>query len=420
MALTKKTASHHNLKRAEVFKAHGINDWDVKFAHPHFLGADCSPEGGTCSLCGQQHLKWLYSITFTAPDLPTSLGAITKGIARTEEVTFNPVGSVCINDWFDALPESVEKLEALKRWKIEMEKEKAAKKVQAIENAMKKHGLVDLPSTLGRLRSIPLSIKSQLSWYERRVLSDFTHRLSLAHLSFVKKFRSPKAVELLAKVLVQAETLAEKAADAAIAAKAKGPIMVVIDKIEGDEDDADYGQHGDPEDGHAHARNPDEDDESFAADVELDEEGHPLPPLAEDMPVESPKPIPGTLPGQLFPPSPEAAEKAKKEAAAKAEVEALLERGREVYRDKTKLANLDKFEQNALADIGKKVKHYGSFYSDSQKNFFVKLITKGEKGSAPSKPVAEGAEGAEEEPVAAAAPGAEGFVSASKIPGARY
>lgn len=379
MALTKKTATKHNLKRAETFKAAGISDWDVKYAHPKFLGKDSSPEGGTCTLCGQQHLMWLYQIRFDAPDIAVALGAITKGISRTAEVVFDPVGSVCITDWFDALPESAEKLAALQRWKVELEKERQAKTIQAIENAIARAGLVDEATAITRFQALDSTQKNALNWFERRALLDLGRRIQLTHLSFRKRWRSVKAVALFGQVLVKAEAIGV-------------PPMVVIDEIVGDEDDADYGQHGDPENGDAHPVEPN---------------GFPLP---------------DTQLGALFPPSPEVAATAAKAAAAKVEVAALLERGRDAFRYPEKLAKLNTFEQKALRDMGIKVKSYGSFASDRQKGYFTRLVEKTEGLVSAEAPKADGASGAEKESavVSAVKSGDVGFASACKLAGARY
>jgi len=130
MTLSKKTVNKHNLKRAEVFAAHGLGNHDIRYAHPAFQGYGHAE----CILCGQQHLNWLFAIRFDAPDMTVALGKVATGLVRTDEVTLSVVGSKCITDWLDAVPESVEKLEALKRWDAEMLKLKAAQKVKICED----------------------------------------------------------------------------------------------------------------------------------------------------------------------------------------------------------------------------------------------------------------------------------------------
>lgn len=130
MALSKKTVNTHNLKRADVFAANGLGNHDVRYAHPAFQGYGHAE----CILCGKQNLKWLFAIKFDAPDLTVALGKVATGLIRTDEVTLSVVGSKCITDWLDAVPDSIEKLEALKRWDKEMGKLKEAKKLKVCED----------------------------------------------------------------------------------------------------------------------------------------------------------------------------------------------------------------------------------------------------------------------------------------------
>ncbi|HET6494516.1 MAG TPA: hypothetical protein VFH61_04015, partial [Thermoleophilia bacterium] len=136
MSLTEETANSYNLKRAQRFADAGINAADVTYAHPEFLGI-----GDTaCSLCDHAHIVWLFRLRFDAPDLIDSLAGIAKGIHRTAEVVFDNVGSTCITQWFDALPESAEKLAALGRWHAEVQKMNALKKRKACESLCLKAG----------------------------------------------------------------------------------------------------------------------------------------------------------------------------------------------------------------------------------------------------------------------------------------
>ena len=134
MALSEATVNKHNIKRAEVFAANGLCDLDIAFAHPEFTGYATSDTD--CGLCGHKHIKWLFAIRFDAPDITTALGKITTGIVRTEAVAIKPVGSKCITDWLQAVPESMEKLEALKRWDKELAKANRAKAKKALENKL--------------------------------------------------------------------------------------------------------------------------------------------------------------------------------------------------------------------------------------------------------------------------------------------
>jgi len=139
MALSQRTVNRHNVKRAEVFAANGLSNLDVQYAHPNFEGYG----HGTCALCGKQHLKWLFSIKFDAPSGIVALAKIDTDIIRDSEVTLQPIGSKCITDWLDAVPETAEKLEALKRWEIEMRRCKAAMKAKVIEDLARENGFAD-------------------------------------------------------------------------------------------------------------------------------------------------------------------------------------------------------------------------------------------------------------------------------------
>jgi len=138
MALSEQTISKHNINRATVFAAHGLGDHDVAYAHPAFTGY--ATDEAECCLCGQQHIKWLFAIKFDAPDAITAVGKVVTGLIRTDEVTLAHVGSKCINDWLDAIPESLAKFEALKKWHAEMNKCKAAMTAKVVEDLCAKAG----------------------------------------------------------------------------------------------------------------------------------------------------------------------------------------------------------------------------------------------------------------------------------------
>jgi len=136
MSLTEDTTNSYNLKRAQRFADAGVNAADVTYAHPEFIGI-----GDTaCSLCDHAHILYLFRLRFDAPDLIDSLAGVAKGIHRTGEVVFDNVGSTCITQWFDALPESAEKLAALARWHAEVQKMNAMKKQKACESLCAKAG----------------------------------------------------------------------------------------------------------------------------------------------------------------------------------------------------------------------------------------------------------------------------------------
>jgi hypothetical protein len=138
MALSERTVNKHNIKRAEVFKEHGLNTLDVQYAHPAFAGY--ARDEQECTLCGHKHIKWLFSIKFDAPQGLVALAKVEVGIDRDSEVTLRPVGSKCIQDWLDAVPETPEKLEVLKRWNAEMERCKQAMKAKIVEDLCEQAG----------------------------------------------------------------------------------------------------------------------------------------------------------------------------------------------------------------------------------------------------------------------------------------
>jgi hypothetical protein len=167
MALSERTLNRHNLKRAAVFVAHGLNDMDVQYARPKFIGYG----NGTCGLCDKQHLKWLFSIKFEVPSGLVALGKIMTGIDRDSEVTISPVGSKCINDWLDALPTTLDKLDELRaRWDVEMKRCKRAMKAKIVEDLCAKAGYAtpedafDAYTQASRLRwRLPRKVQRQLA-----------------------------------------------------------------------------------------------------------------------------------------------------------------------------------------------------------------------------------------------------------------
>lgn len=183
MTLSKKTVNAHNLRRADVFAKHGLGDHDVRYAHPAFLGYG----EAECILCGKQNLKWNFAIRFDAPDLTVALGKIATGLVRTEEVTLSVVGSTCINDWLDAVPESTEKLEALKRWDHEMKKMNMAKKKKVCEDLCTElcetrgiaipedHSARDVAYKL--YKGTGSQARGALTWFDRNRLNKNTYKV---------------------------------------------------------------------------------------------------------------------------------------------------------------------------------------------------------------------------------------------------
>jgi len=168
MALSEKTVNRHNIKRAEVFAANGLNDLDVQYAHPAFKGYG----HGTCALCGKQHLKWLFSIKFDAPSGLVALAKIETDIIRDQEVTLHPVGSKCIVDWLDAVPETAEKLEALKRWEAEMQKCRAAMKAKVVEDLCKQAGYDSPEDAFEAYQATSSQARWRLPYKSRRRLAN--------------------------------------------------------------------------------------------------------------------------------------------------------------------------------------------------------------------------------------------------------
>lgn len=127
MPISEKNANRYNLRRAKAFADAGVNDSDLRYAHPEFAGKS----HGDCSLCGKKGIMWHFRLRFDKPELLDAIASIEKEITRTEAVVFHPVGSECIKDWFEALPESKDKLEFLIRWERELRKCNTAKAEQA-------------------------------------------------------------------------------------------------------------------------------------------------------------------------------------------------------------------------------------------------------------------------------------------------
>lgn len=185
MALTKLTATRHNIKRAEALKSYGINTLDLPHAKPGFMGYG----HGTCALCGQKNLKWLFKIHFDAPQGLIALAKVECEIDREGEVDITPVGSKCITDWIDALPETAEKLDLIKRWEVEMRRCKAAMKAKVVEDLCAEAGFEtpdDAFTAYFDLTRIPRHLdhwRKAISWYEIRMLQRNAYKVKHRTLS---------------------------------------------------------------------------------------------------------------------------------------------------------------------------------------------------------------------------------------------
>lgn len=310
MALSKKTINTHNIKRAEIFAANGLGDHDVCFAHPEFTGYATSDVD--CTLCGHRHIKWLFSIKFDAPDALTALGKVSTGLVRTEEVTLTPVGSKCITDWLEAVPESAEKLEALKRWHFEIAKANKAKSKMALKNKLASYGYASLSNlslalyaTLTKLYGAKMSV----SWKLRKQLKNWARKAKYGTIRSASTVKKAEEARLIVEALI-ADKVAKKAAEAAEIADTPGI----------------------------------EEGEAEAAAVETVETVE-TPVVKSDL---------DHLP---------------------ADERKAVEKGREVFKQGG-FALLREDEANALTDIAMKVKKYGKWASTKQRGYYEYLLGK--------------------------------------------
>lgn len=317
MALSKKTVSKHNLKRAERFKELGLCDADVAFAHPRFIGYAVNGDAA-CGLCDKNPIKWLFGIRFDVPDAATLLGKIALGITRTEVVDIEPVGSKCINDWLEAVPESDAKLEALKRWDVEMNKMKAEQKRIAVERLCVEAGYgtreaayeawLDLQKAVmngtGTYGSLVYRLGKKVGFTEGRMLKRNASKMRWGSCA---PGTAKQWLENLAKAttLFNTEKAAEPAADTSF----------------------DYGAN------------------------------------VEDEPASAPAPAPDSV-------DPDSDAGLLGRAGAIIEQPHLLQN------------HLNDYCRGALKDIHQKVSKYGSFRSSKQRSFFKELVEKVEKAGA--------------------------------------
>jgi len=243
MPLSEKNVNAYNIRRAEAFAAAGVNDWDVRWARPEFAGKG----HGDCALCGKKDILWIYILHFDAPDMIQSIGAIEKQITRTEAVTFDPVGSECIQTWVEALPESLEKLEFLKRWKIEIQKMNRAKAAQATVNYLKKHGFESVEIALDRAKAVEDALneaaKHAVGYYAKVLGFTYYDRCALTKLRGRLKRQgrlSHNALKYLIDLIVRGEQArAEQSAKPAATQPAQpaapailsDPLMVRAQKV---------------------------------------------------------------------------------------------------------------------------------------------------------------------------------------------
>jgi hypothetical protein len=210
MALSKKTINKHNLKRAEVFAQNGLCNLDVAFAHPKFLGY--AQDAQDCVLCGHKDIQWLFAIEFAAPDMITMIGKIDTGITRTQAVTLKPVGSKCIQDWLDAIPESVEKTEALKRWAVEMDRCKKAMTAKVVEDLCAKAGFATPADAVAAAGKLDLSWSSPVA---KGISQDERHALRNYSWKITHKTASRETVKKYLAALLHGIELAKAASEAA-------------------------------------------------------------------------------------------------------------------------------------------------------------------------------------------------------------
>lgn len=248
MALSEKTINTHNIKRAEIFAANGLGDHDVCFAHPEFTGYASSDVD--CTLCGHRHIKWLFSIRFDAPDALTALGKVSTGLIRTEEVTLSPVGSKCITDWLEAVPESAEKLEALKRWHYEITKANKAKSKMALKTKLASYGyanLVELSDALYATIKKLYEAKISLSWTLRKQVKSYARKALYSYMKSASTVKKAEEARLIMEALIS-DALAIKAAATEIAAaedglgvkEGKAEVIVETPKVETPKSDLDH------------------------------------------------------------------------------------------------------------------------------------------------------------------------------------
>jgi len=124
--MTAAKLAHHE-KRAKRFHEKGVTEADIMYAQAKYI----RDESSKCSLCDTK-LKYQFRLLFDRPSSP-------------DPIIFHPVGSVCITDWMDSLPDSKGKLAFGVKLKAEMEKVLAIK-------AVKKKAAAEIKRAEGAIR----------------------------------------------------------------------------------------------------------------------------------------------------------------------------------------------------------------------------------------------------------------------------
>lgn len=194
MALNELTTSRTNIKRAEALARHGINTMDITSARPKFVGYGA----GTCELCGKKNLKWLFQLHFSELGGLEALAKVMCDIDRDGAVTIKPIGSKCIVDWLEAVPESLEKIELMKIWDAEMRACKSAMKAKLVEDLCKAAGF-DTPQAAYERFLDRFQIKpgSRLGYVAPRVYSHLRKTLTSYEINAMRR----NATKIQAKTL---------------------------------------------------------------------------------------------------------------------------------------------------------------------------------------------------------------------------
>ena len=140
----------HNEKRMARFTAAGLTDADIQFATATMVG-----EGETeCALC-DHGIKYLFALTF---ERPLTLGG---------PVRFDPVGSKCITDWFQAFAASpardavLDQVKVLERALAKERKRMTA--LLAVADALAGEGFEAGAAILRRFVACPAARKSEVA-----------------------------------------------------------------------------------------------------------------------------------------------------------------------------------------------------------------------------------------------------------------